>query len=64
MNRKTICYFIDNYVTRLYGSHNIQLWATKNQNRTIFDLIEMSDLALTVAVIENSHEIWEQCNEG
>jgi hypothetical protein len=24
----------------------------------------MSDLAYTVAVIENSHEIWEQCNEG
>ncbi len=23
----------------------------------------MSDLAYTVTVIENSHEIWEQCNE-
>jgi hypothetical protein len=27
-------------------------------------LIRISDLAYTVAVIENSHEIWEQCNEG
>jgi hypothetical protein len=44
MNRKKICYFIDKYVTRLYGSHHIQLWATKNQNRSIFDLIKMSDL--------------------
>jgi hypothetical protein len=64
INRKKMCYFIDKYVTRLYGSRHIQLWATKNQNRTIFDLIKMSDLAYTFAVIENSHEIWEQCNEG
>jgi hypothetical protein len=41
MNRKKICYFIDKYVTRLYGSHHIQLWATKNQNKTIFDLINI-----------------------
>ncbi len=32
--------------------------------QTIFDLIKMSDLVYTVAVIENSHEIWEQCNQG
>jgi hypothetical protein len=61
---KKICYFINKYETRLYGSHHIHLWATKNQNRTIFDLNKMSDLAYTVAVIKNSHEIWEQCNEG
>jgi hypothetical protein len=64
MNRKKICYFIGKYVTRLYGPHHIQLWAAKNQNKTIFDLIKISGLAYTVAVIENSHEIWEQCNEG
>jgi hypothetical protein len=64
MNRKKICYFIDKYVTRLYGFHHIQLWAAKNQNKTIFDLIIISDLAYTFAVIENSHEIWEQSNEG
>jgi hypothetical protein len=64
MNKKKICYFINKFLTRLYGSRHIQLWAAKNQNRTIFDLIKMSDLAYTVAVIENSHEIWDQCNEG
>ncbi len=64
MIRKKICYFIDQYVTRLYVSRHIQLWATKNQNETIFDLIKISDLVYTVAVIENSHEIGEQCNEG
>jgi hypothetical protein len=64
MNRKKICYFINKYVTRLNGSRHIRLWATKNQNKTIFDLIKISDLAYTVAVIENSHEIWEQSNDG
>jgi hypothetical protein len=64
MNRKKICYFIDKYVTRLYGSRHIQLWAAKKQNKTIFESIKMSDLVYTVAVIENSHEIREQCNEG
>jgi hypothetical protein len=64
MNRKKIRYFIDKYVTRLYGSRHIQLQAAKNQNKTIFVLIKLSDLAYTVAVIENSHEIWKQSNEG
>ena len=64
LKRKKICYFIDKYVTRLYGSRHIQSWLAKNKNRTtIFDLIKMSDLAYTVAVIENSHEIWEQLLE-
>ncbi len=63
LKRKKICYFIDKYETRLYGSHHIQSWAAKNKNRTIFDLIKMSDLGYTVAVIENSHEIWEQLLE-
>ncbi len=64
LNRRKIRCFIDKYVTRLYGSSHIQSWATKYKNRTIFDLIKISDLAYTVAVIENSHEIWEQYNEG
>ncbi len=64
INRKKVCYFINKYVTRLYGSCHIQLWAAKNKNRTIFDLITMSDSVYTVAVIENSHAIWQQCNEG
>ncbi len=63
LKRKKICYFINKYVTRLYGSCHIQSLSAKNKNRTIFDLIKMSDLAYTVAVIENSHEIWEQLLE-
>ncbi len=63
LNRKKICYFIDKYVTRMYGSRHITLWAAKNKNRTIFDLVTMSDLAYTVAVIKNGHKIQEQLNE-
>jgi hypothetical protein len=36
----------------------------RTRTKIIFDLIKISDLAYTVLVIENSHEIWEQCNEG
>ncbi len=64
LNRKKICYFIDKYVTRLYGSHHITSWAAKNKNRTIFDLVTMSDLAYTVAVIKNGHETWKQLKEN
>ncbi len=60
LKRKKICYFIDKYVTRLYGSRHIQFLAAKNKNKTIFDSIKISDLAYTVSVVENSHEIWEQ----
>jgi hypothetical protein len=64
LNRKKTCYFINKYVTGFYGSDHITLWAAKNKNRTIFDLVTMSDLAYTVAVIKNGHEIWEQLNEN
>jgi hypothetical protein len=63
LNRKKICNLIDKYVTRLYGSQHITWWAAQNKNKTIFDLVTMSDLAYTVAVIENGHEIWDQLNE-
>jgi hypothetical protein len=33
------------------------------RTKTYFDLISISDLACTVAVIENGHEIWKQITE-
>jgi hypothetical protein len=59
-NRLKICRFIDKYVTKFYGSSHITSWVAKNKNKTIFDLITMSGLAYSVAVIENGHEIWDQ----
>jgi hypothetical protein len=35
MNRKKICYFIDKYVTRLYGSHHIQCGLQKKEQNHI-----------------------------
>ena len=64
-NRLKICRFIDKYVTsKFYGSRHITSWVAKNKNKTIFDLITMSGLAYSVAVIENGHEIWDQIAEA
>ncbi len=63
LNRKKICYFIDKYVTRLYGSQHITWWAAQNKNKSIFDLVSMSDSAYMVAERGNGHEVWDQLNE-
>ena len=55
-----ICRFVDKYVTRVYGTCAISAWLTKNKGKTIFDMITMSDIAYTVAVIENGHEKWDE----
>jgi hypothetical protein len=52
-NRMKICQFIDKYVTRLYSTRTVSEWLTKNKGKTVFDMITMSDIAYTVAVIEN-----------
>ncbi len=59
-NRMKECRFIDKYVTRIYGTRVVNTWLAKNEGRTIFDLITMSDIAYTVAVIENGHETWDE----
>ena len=33
-------------------------WFTKNKGKTVFDMITRSDVAYTVAVIENGHKKW------
>ncbi len=55
-NRMNICRFLDRYVTRLYGTCTVSTWFTKNKGKTIFNLVTMSDIAYTVAVIENGHD--------
>jgi hypothetical protein len=59
-NRMKVCRFIDKYVTRIYGTRVVSTWFAKNEGRTIFDLITMSDIAYTIAVIENGHETWDE----
>jgi hypothetical protein len=60
LNREKICRFVDKYVTKLYGLRQIRSWASNHKKMSIFDMITMSDIANTVAVIENGHELWDQ----
>ena len=52
--------FIGVYVSRLYGDKAIKVWMKKNKGKTFLDMITMSDVAYCVALIENSHEVWEE----
>ena len=51
LNREKICRFVDKYVTKLYGLRQITSWASTHKKMPIFDMITMSDIAYTVAVI-------------
>ncbi len=59
-NRMKICQFVDKYNTRLYGTRMVSEWFTKNKGKTAFDMITMSDIAYTVAVIENGRKKWDE----
>ena len=47
---------MDKYVSGLYGSRPIINWIAKNKGKHILDMVTMSDIAYTVAVIENTYE--------
>ena len=55
-----VCPFMDKYVSGLYGSRSIINWITKNKGKHFLDMVTMSDIAYTVAVIENSYESWDE----
>ena len=55
-----VCRFMDKYVSGLYGSRSIITWITKNKGKHFLDMVTMSDIAYTVAVIENSYEAWDE----
>ena len=55
-----VCRFMDKYVTGLYGSRSIINWITKNKGKHFLDMVTMSDIAYTIAVIENSYEAWDE----
>jgi hypothetical protein len=54
---------MDKYVTGLYGSRSIINWITKNKGKHFLDMVTMSDIAYTVAVIENSYAAWDEEHE-
>ena len=55
-----VCRFMDKYVTGLYGSRSIINWIAKNKGKHFLHMVTMSDIAYTVAVIENSYEAWDE----
>ena len=55
-----VCRFMDKYVTGLYGTRSIVNWITKRKGKNFLDMVTMSDIAYTLAVIENSYEAWDE----
>ena len=58
--RNVIYLFVSKFVSRIYGIRMINAWLSKKKGSTFFDLMTMSDFAYTVAVLENSYEVWDQ----
>jgi hypothetical protein len=51
--------FVAKFVSRIYRICTINTWLSKKKGSTFFDLMTMSDIAYTVAVLENIHEVWD-----
>jgi hypothetical protein len=48
--------FVAKFVSRIYGIRMINTWLSKKKGPTFLDLMTISDIADTVAVLENSYE--------
>ncbi len=51
--------FVAKFVSRIYGIRKINTWLSKKKGYNFFDLMTISDIAYTVAVLENSYEVWD-----
>ena len=51
---------MDKYVLGLHGSCSIINWITTNKAKYFLDMVTMSDIAYTVAVIKNSYDAWDE----
>ena len=60
IKRKAIYVFVSKFVSRIYGISMINAWLSKKKGSTFFNLMTISDFAYTVAVLENSYEVWNQ----
>jgi hypothetical protein len=61
--KKVVFHFVERYVSRLYGVQAIQAWANKNKGWHLFQMFIMSDVAYTLAVIENRYAAWDKIHE-
>ncbi len=56
----TIFAFVAKFVSRIYRICMINTWLSKKKGSTFFDLMTIPDIAYTVAILENSYEVWDQ----
>jgi hypothetical protein len=55
----TIFAFVVKFITRIYVIRMINMWSSKMKGSPFFNLMTTSDIAYTVAVLENSYEVWD-----
>ncbi len=53
--KKMVYHSVERYVSKLYGVRAIQVWANKNKGLHFFQMFTMSNIAYTLAVIENGY---------
>jgi hypothetical protein len=56
----TIFAFVAKFVSRIYGICKLNTWLSKKKGSTFFNLMTISDIAYTVAVLENRYEVWDK----
>jgi hypothetical protein len=59
-NKLTIFTFVAKFVSRIHGFFMMNTWLSKKKGSTFLDLMTMSDIAYTVAVLEKSYEVSDQ----
>ena len=52
--------FLDKYVSRAIGNHQMAKWCRENKDKTLLDKFTSSDIAYTILVYENTREVWEE----
>ncbi len=60
-NKETVYNFASKLVSKIYRTHSINRWLIKRKGEIFIDLITATNIAYTVAVVENSYEYWNQC---
>ena len=58
-----LCTFIAKYVMKIYGVKMINDWLKKNKGQSFLTMMSMCDVAYCIALVQNSHEVWNQDKE-
>jgi len=53
-------WFLDKYVSHAVGNHHFMQCSKSNRTKTFLDKVTASDIAYTILVYENSHEVWKE----